>query len=101
MFPPLPSLNPVSLNLSASDSGLRIIKYWLKESTFIQPTGGGSVDVLNFYLKCIMGLDVKEEGIVKTGIGKAIASIKKCDAAKGGGEKAKVSYWQEDARGGR
>lgn len=52
-------MHPDSLYLSAESSGLKIIRKWLKESTFT--TGGGSVTVLLHILRSIRGLHVTEQ----------------------------------------
>ncbi|GMI04799.1 hypothetical protein TrRE_jg8008 [Triparma retinervis] len=73
---------PAALSLSGQEQGLKIVKYWLKEASFVD--GGGSIDVLIFILRSIKDLKVTEDGVARTGIGKALMSIKKLELATGG-----------------
>mmetsp|Transcript_23242 Transcript_23242/g.48257 ORF Transcript_23242/g.48257 Transcript_23242/m.48257 type:complete len:818 (-) Transcript_23242:83-2536(-) len=73
---------PSSLDLSGSENGLKIVKYWIKEATFTE--GGGGVNILIFILRCVGGLKVTEQSVTRTGIGRVISSITKLDICKGG-----------------
>ena len=50
---------PAALSLSGQEQGLKIVKYWLKEASFVD--GGGSIDVLIFILRSIKDLKVTGE----------------------------------------
>lgn len=50
---------PAALSLSGQEQGLKIVKYWLKEASFID--GGGSIEVLIFILRSVRDLKVTGE----------------------------------------